>query len=87
MYPFPPLKPSLHAVHAVITRPGPEFLTIEPEDDSRKTPDRCQTHIGHDWWHVTSFDHPRRNELRETIAPQIFVDCDAHKDGARYRLV
>ncbi len=50
-------------MHVAVTRPDPELLTVEPEDDPTETPERCETHVGHDWWHKTLLDDPRRDEL------------------------
>lgn len=67
-------------MHQAVLGPGPESLSTEPEDDSGKTPERCQAHIGHDWRHISTLLSPSIDKLRESITPQILVDSYAHED-------
>ena len=78
---------SLHAVHLRVSGPLSERLTIEPEDNSGATEEGYQGHVGHDWWDVSGLDDPGRDELRESISPNVLVDGDGNEDGTGDGLV
>ena len=60
---------SLHVMQRTVFTPDSEFLSIEPEDDPRQTPERCQAHVGHDWRHISARLNPSVDKLREPVTP------------------
>ena len=71
--------PNLHKMDFIVPRPDPEFLPPYPEDYATETPKRNQTHIRHNWWHISILFNPSIDEFRETVTPYILVDRNAHE--------
>lgn len=65
-----------HSMDLAILRPASEFLAPEPKNHTSEAPQDDQAHIGHDGWDITALDSPRRDELRETIAPYVFLSFE-----------
>jgi len=74
-------------MHTTVPRPRPKSLTIEVKDNATCTPQENQRHVQHNRRHIASTDDPWRDELAETVAPHVLVDCDGHEDAARNGLV
>ncbi len=74
-------------MHLIILSPLPECLSVEPEQDAKRAPQRGQAHVQHDRRDVAVRDDPWRYELAEAVAPQVLVDGDGDKYRARDRLV
>ena len=68
-------------------RPLPERLAVIPENNGCQTPQDDQTHVRHDRRDISALDDPWSYELREAVAPDVFVDCNRDEDGAGDRLV
>lgn len=66
----------LHLMHPRLRGPTSEPLTIEVEWDGTETPERCQTHVDHDWLDEATFHDPRGDELAKAVSPDILVDGD-----------
>ena len=67
--------------------PLSEGLSVIPENNTRQAPENNQAHIRHDRGDIAALDDPWSDELRETVAPDVLVDCDGDKDRACDRLV
>ena len=78
-----PSKP----MHRAIPRPPPKRLPAEIKQDAEETPQQDQGHIRHDRRHKARLNHPRSNELRESVPPHVLVDGDGDHQGAGDGLV
>jgi hypothetical protein len=74
-------------MHPIIPAPPAESLPIEVKQYPEKTPQRNQTHIRHNRRHKTRLVDPRRDELREAVAPDVFVDGDGDHERAGHGFV
>jgi len=79
--------PALHIVYAAVLSPSPESLSLVVEQNTKQTPKRNERAVRHDGWDITIRNDPIGNELAESVAPDVLVDCDADKQAARYWLV
>ena len=84
---LPPSVLPLHVMDRAVLGPNSEPLPVKPENNTTQTPQSRQAHVRHDWWYISAGLTPLVDELGESIAPQIFIDSDANKDGACYRLI
>ena len=74
-------------MHTRPTTPLPERLPIIKVPNPRQTKQRRQRHVRHDRRHEPSLHRPGRDELGETVAPDVLVDGDGNEDGAGDGLV
>jgi hypothetical protein len=70
-------------MHITILRPPPHPLPPKPEYHTTPAEERNERHICHDSWNITRLFGPRRNELRESIAPDIFVHGNSDENSTR----
>lgn len=63
-------------MNRAILTPPPKCLSKEIKDNPKKTPQRDEAHIRHNRRNITLLDNPRRDELGESIAPDVLVDGD-----------
>jgi hypothetical protein len=74
-------------MHFTILRPASEALPPKPKHNPERTPQRNQRHVRHDRRNIPRARAPRRDELAEAVAPEVFVDGDGHEYGAADGLV
>lgn len=55
------------AVDVAITAPAPKGLTLEVEEEPEQTPQRHETHVGHDRRHEARLLHPGSDEPAKAI--------------------
>lgn len=77
----------LHVVHARVPGPLSELLAEKEEDDTERAPQENQRHVGHDWWDESSRNRPWRNELGESVTPNVLVHSNGDHDRSCYRFV
>jgi hypothetical protein len=82
-----PLLYQLRSVHFRVSRPLSERLSVVQEDNSGHTEEDIQSHICQDRGDESRLHTPRRDELRESVSPDIFVDRDIEEDGSCDRLI
>ena len=63
-------------------RPFPESLPEEEEQDSERAPECDQGHVGHDGWHVSAGNDPRRDEFGKPVTPDVLIDGDTDEHTA-----
>ena len=63
------------------------MLPVEKEDDAEGAPQHGQAHVQHNRRDIAGFLGPWRDELAESVAPQILVDGDGDEDGSNDGLV
>lgn len=66
-------------MHLIVPCPDPELLSPYPKNNPTKAPQRDQAHVRHDRLHVSILDNPRVDEFRESVAPNVLIDRNAHE--------
>jgi hypothetical protein len=81
---LPIFSPHLHSqlMNIAIPTPPPERLPVEVKHKPKQTPQRNQPHIRHNRRHKPALLHPRRDELRKPIPPDVLVDRDSDHERA-----
>ena len=63
-------------MHFTVLGPPPKHLAFVPKQYPKQTPHHRQRHIRHDRVDIPILDDPWSNELAESVAPNILVDCN-----------
>ena len=74
-------------VHLTIPCPDPEPLSPNPKDNTAKAPQRDQAHVSHDRRNISITGSPSIDKFRESVTPNVLVNCNANEHGAGNRLV
>jgi len=74
-------------VNIAIPTPPPKSLPVEVKHKPKQTPQRDQPHVRHNRRHKPALLHPRRDEFRKPIPPDVLVDRDSNHERAGDGLV
>ena len=74
-------------MNLIVLCPSSKVLSVEPEQDSKQTPQGRQAHIKHDRGNVAVRDDPIGDEFREAIPPKVLIDSDGDKNRASDGLI
>lgn len=77
----------LHAVHVAVLGPPSERLAVVVEDDAAQAPKKDERAVGHDGRNVSRLLNPWRDELGETVSPDVLIDRDGYHERAGNGLV
>jgi hypothetical protein len=67
--------------------PPPKRLPLEIKQKPKQTPQRNKTHVRHNRRQKPALLHPRRDELRKPVAPDVLVNRDRYHQGSSDRLI
>ena len=76
-----------HTMHLRIPCPLPKRFPIIPKYNPSKTPQQNKRHVRHNRRNIAILNNPRRNKLRESVTPNIFINRNRHENWTCHRLV